>query len=96
MGSAAGLPSSITPCPGTRAPAVSAPPSKVRTRAATAAAGSAYWRRLRTTPPMGAPWLVAEAIVVSDTGETLSPKVAPARMAPMRTTGLASRTPAAG
>jgi hypothetical protein len=32
---------------------------------------------------MSAPWVLAEAMVVSDTGETLSPKVAPPMMAPM-------------
>ena len=45
--------------------------------------------RLRTTPPMSAPWVVAEAMVVSETGDTLSPKVAPPRMAPMSMAGSA-------
>ena len=45
---------------------------------------------------MGASWVVADAMVVSETGETLSPKVAPARIAPINATGLAPKTPAAG
>ncbi len=36
---------------------------------------------------MSAPWVDAEAMVVSDTGEMLSPKVAPPITAPMRMTG---------
>ncbi len=45
---------------------------------------------------MSASWVTAEAIVVSETGEMLSPKVAPPRMAPISIAGLAPSAPPAG
>ncbi len=62
----------------------------------TAAAGSAYLIRLRTTPRMSAPCVPAEAIVVSEIGDTLSPNVAPAMIAPSRKAGLAPTAEPAG
>src|SRR5690606_33452108 len=43
----------------------------------TAAAATAYFSRLRTTSPSSVPWVVTEAIVVSEIGAMLSPKRAP-------------------
>ena len=57
------------------------------TAIATAPAGSTCFSRARTVPPMSAPCVPADAIVVSDTGEMLSPNVAPPRIAPSSAAG---------
>ena len=62
---------------------------------ATAPAGSTYFSRARTVPPMSAPCVPADAIVVSEIGEMLSPNVAPPRIAPSSAPGCAP-APAAG
>ena len=64
-----------------------APPIASAAAIATAPAGSTYFSRARTVPPMSAPCVPADAIVVSDTGEMLSPNVAPPRMAPSSAAG---------
>jgi hypothetical protein len=85
------------PSRGAEAPAaVGAPPSHSAAASETKAAGRAYRILLRTTPAMSAPWVPADAMVVSEMGDTLSPKVAPPRIAPRRNAGSALREGPAG
>ena len=53
------------------------------------AAGMEYFSRLRTTPPRSASCVDAEAMVVSETGERLSPKAPPEIIAPISNPGVA-------
>ena len=77
------------------------PPKSAKQTTANAPATSAYFIREATTPPISAqPFFrvyaceEAEAIVVSEIGATLSPKIAPLKIAPASITGLApSRIP---
>src|SRR6056297_159100 len=52
------------------------------------AVGIEYLSLLFTTPPISMPWVVAEAIVVSETGDRLSPKAPPETIAPIKRAGL--------
>ncbi len=83
-------------CVAAAAAPVFALPTTVYPMAAIPAAMNAYFSRLRTTPPRSASCVVADAIVVSDTGEMLSPNVAPPRIAPMSAGGFAPSMPPAG
>src|SRR5690625_3509947 len=61
--------------------AVPPPPNTAKRMTAGSAAAIEYLKRLRTTPGTSASWVVADTIVVSETGARLSPNTAPARMA---------------
>src|SRR5690625_3152401 len=63
------------------------PPNIAKRMTAGTAAAIEYLKRLRTTPGTSASWVVAETIVVSETGARLSPNTAPARMAANKNVG---------
>ena len=65
-------------------------------RSATNPAGITYLRRARTVPGMSVSCEPALAMLVSDTGEMESPKVDPARIAPINIAGGAPSAPPAG
>ena len=81
---------------GPPASGVAAPPSHNAAAIAARPAGSTYFSRARTVPPISAPCVPAEAIVVSEMGEMLSPNVAPPRMAPSSAPGCTPAPAAAG
>ena len=72
------------------------PPKSADATSATSPAGTAYFNRLRTVPPMSTRCVPLEAMVVSDTGDIESPNVEPARTAPISAAGMAPAAPPAG
>src|SRR5699024_3704390 len=78
-------------------PACEPPPPKIANKmTAGTAATTEYLKRLLTTPGTSASWVVADTIVVSDTGARLSPNTAPAKMAANINVGSAPTATPAG
>ncbi len=99
MGSAAGDASSgaaVAPVPNDASGGAPRAASSTLATSATSPAGITYLSRARTVPGMSVCCEPALAMLVSETGEIESPKVAPARIAPISTAGDAPSPPPAG